>query len=197
MVDKSAFPEALEQLGNIVEKTKVRQRSNVSTYLAGREAVPLHTDHPEANFVAWFCEVQDQQDGASVLVDGHSIINAMGTTAEHLRDVELHVPPQLPRQKMNQAKVWNGSRLYYAPWWPVMSSNCNGQYAFNMFKSLLAVGIGHRRMRLKSGEALIVDNGRWLHGRDKLPENSNRFLQRYWISCATQLDLDKAVIRST
>lgn len=180
-VEKSATRELLRQLGTIVEETRVRQRSEAHTYLAGRDAVPLHTDHPEADLVAWRCEVQDPQDGASVLADGHAIIRAMGANADPLRSVELHVPPQLPRQTLDRGTVWDGKRLYYAPWYPIVRAGNDGRRALSLFTNLLAMGFGHRRVRLQVGELLIVDNGRWLHGRDKLPEKSNRFLQRYWL----------------
>lgn len=180
-VEESATRELLRQLGTIVEETRVRQRSEAHTYLAGRDAVPLHTDHPEADLVAWRCEVQDLQDGASVLADGHAIIRAMGANADPLRSVELHVPPQLPRQTLDRGTVWDGKRLYYAPWYPIVRASNDGRRALKFFTNLLAMGFGHRRVRLKVGELLIVDNGRWLHGRDKLPEKSNRFLQRYWL----------------
>ena len=182
-VDENAVDAFLRRFGEIVEKTEVRQHEGVNTYLAGRDAVPLHTDHPEADFVAWRCETQDSQDGASVLADGHAIIQAMGMNATSLRNVELHVPPQLPRQTLNRASVWNGERLYYAPWYPVVNTDNEGRRALGIFTSLLAMGYGHRRIRLQAGEMLLVDNGRWLHGRHKLPENSDRFLKRYWMRC--------------
>ena len=50
------------------------------------------------------------------------------------------------------------------------------------------MGCGHRRIRLNAGETLVVDNGRWLHGRDRLPEKSNRSLQRYWIRHAPMIN---------
>ena len=180
-VDKNTVPELLEQLGEIVEETRVRQRNMAKTYLAGRDAVPLHTDHPEADLVVWRCEVQDLQDGATVLADGYSIVRAMGRSAEPLRSVELHIPPQLPRQKLDRGTVWDGRRLYYAPWYPIVQADNDGRRALKRFESLLAMGLGHRRIRLEVGEMLIVDNGRWLHGRDKLPKGSNRLLYRYWL----------------
>lgn len=180
-VQDQAALRILGGLGDIVDSTEVRQRSEARTYLAGRDAVPLHTDHPEADLVAWRCESQDSQDGASVLADGHLIIQAMGESAEFLRNVELHVPPQLPRQTIDRGVMWNGERLYYAPWYPVVRVNRDGRRAFTLFTNLLAMGFGHRRIRLQVGEMLIVDNGRWLHGRDILSEKSRRFLQRYWL----------------
>ena len=110
----------------------------------------------KAEFVAWQCRIQDQQDGAILLADGQAIIHAMGTNAEYLHDVEIRVPPQLPRQKRDRANVWDGERLYYAPWYPVVSTSNKGQLALDMFESLLAVGCGHRRIRLREGEMLVV-----------------------------------------
>ena len=139
---KSDLHTLLRQLGdgNIVEETKVQQRREANTYLAGRGAVPLHTDHPEADLVAWRCEVQDPQDGASVLADGYSILQAMGASAEALRSVELHVPPQLPRQTLDRRAVWDEKRLYYAPWYPIVQATDDGRQALKLFTNLMAMG---------------------------------------------------------
>lgn len=181
IVPKGSTREFLQRFGDIIEETEVRQRKAAKTYLSGREAVPLHTDHPEADFVAWRCQTQDLQDGASVLADGHAILRAMGTKAESLSKVELHVPPQLPRQAFDRTQAWDGNRLYYAPWYPVVQTDDDGRRALKVFAGLLAMGFGHRRIRLKAGELLIIENGRWLHGRDTVPEGSARFFQRYWL----------------
>ena len=180
-IERSAAPELLRSLGGIVDETPVRQRSGATTWLAGRDAVPLHTDHPEADFVAWRCEAQDARDGASVLADGHAILRAMAARAEALREVELHVPAQLPRQTRERCAVWDGRRLYWAPWYRIVRASGAGRRALEQFKSLLAMGFGHRRIRLAAGELLVLDNGRWLHGRDRLSHGSGRFLRRYWL----------------
>lgn len=180
-VESGSVRESLQRFGDIIEETEVRQHEGVQTYLAGREAVPLHTDHPEADFVAWRCETQDRQDGANLLADGYAVVRAMGAVAKDLCKIELYVPPQLPRQTLSHTQAWDGNRLYYAPWYPVVKENEDGRQALEMFTNLLALGFGHRRIRLKAGELLIIDNRRWLHGRDMLPERSDRFLQRYWL----------------
>ena len=173
--------ELLRTLGDIVEETVVCQRRGATTWLAGRNAVPLHTDHPEADLVAWRCDAQDPHDGASVLADGHAILRAMGARADALREVELHVPPQLPRQALDRGRVWDGKRLYFAPWYPVVRASDDGRRALEVFANLLAMGFGRRRIRLATGKLLVVDNGRWLHGRDKLSQGSGRYMQRYWL----------------
>ena len=180
-VEGSAAPELLRPLGDIVDETTVRQRSAATTYLAGRDGVPLHTDHPEADLVAWRCESQDARDGASVLADSHPILRAMGARADELRGVELHVPAQLPRQTRERCVVWDGRRLYWAPWYRVVRAGDAGRRALELFTSLLAMGFGHRRIRLAAGELLVLDNARWLHGRDRLSHGSGRFLRRYWL----------------
>ena len=172
-VRKEAVCEALRGIGEIVEQTRVRQINGATTYLCGRDAVPLHTDHPEARIVAWWCESQANRDGASVLADGNVVLSLMGGQAEALLEVEQHVPPQLP--------VWSGKRLYYAPWYPVLQSTDAGRRALRTFRNLLAMGVGHKRIRLQPGDLLVVDNARWLHGRDRLERQNGRLLRRFWL----------------
>ena len=174
--------EVLSEIGDVVEETWVRQHAGASTYLSGCEAVPLHTDHPEASWVAWWCDVQARCDGANVLADGQIVLGSMGEEeAESLRGVELYVPPQLPRQILDSASVWDGRQLYYAPWYPVVRPPSGGRRALEMFIPLLAMGFGHRRIRLRPGEMLVIDNGRWLHGRDRIEDGNGRSLRRFWL----------------
>ena len=185
-VERESAREILSAVGDIVEETQVRQRKSASTYLSGRQTVPLHTDHPEAFRVAWWCERQAARDGASVLADGQAVLAAMGEQAKALQGVELHVPPQLPRQGLDTARAWDGGRLYYAPWYPVVRATPAGRRALRMFANLLAMGFGHRHIRLQPGDLLIVDNGCWLHGRDELEDGSGRLLRRFWLQQAPE-----------
>ena len=178
---REAVREVLSGIARIVEQTQVRQLDGATTYLCGHDAVPLHTDHPEARWVAWWCEAQAGRDGASVLADGRAVLSLMGDQTEALKEVEQHVPPQLPRQVLETAPVWNGERLYFAPWYPLVRTTSAGSRALEFFRSLLAMGLGHRRIRLEPGDLLVVDNGRWLHGRDKLERRNGRFLHRFWL----------------
>ena len=180
-VGKEAVCEVLSGIGEIVGQTQVRQIKGATTYLRGHEAVPLHTDHPEALIVAWWCESQAARDGASVLADGHAVLSLMGGQAQALQEVEQHVPPQLPRQVLQTAPLWSGTRLYYAPWYPILQATDAGRRALETFRALLAMGAGHKRIRLQPGELLIVDNARWLHGRDKLEKRNGRLLRRFWL----------------
>ena len=118
-VKRELVCEVLSGIGQIVERTPVRLLDGATTYLCGHDAVPLHTDHPEARWVAWWCKAQARRDGASVLADGQAVLSLMGDLAEALKEVEQHVPPQLPRQMLETAPVWNGERLYFAPWYPL------------------------------------------------------------------------------
>ena len=185
-VKRELVYEVLSEIGEIVEQTRVRQIDGATTYLCGNDAVPLHTDHPLARWVAWWCESQAERDGASVLADGHEILSLMGAQAETLEEVEQHVPPQLPQQVLETVPVWEGERLHYAPWYTQMQTTNAGLRALETFRGLLAMGFGHKRIRLQSGDLLIVDNGRWLHGRDKLESHSGRFLRRFWLSACPE-----------
>ncbi len=180
-VGREAACEVLSGIGEIVEQTQVRQIKGATTYLCGHETVPLHTDHPEALVVAWWCESQAARDGASVLADGHAVISLMGEQAQALQEVEQHVPPQLPRQVLRTAPVWSGTQIYYAPWYPILRATDAGRRALETFRAFLAMGVGHKRIRLQPRDLLVVDNTRWLHGRDKLEKQNDRVLRRFWL----------------
>ena len=180
-VGRDSVRKTLSGVGRIVQETDVRQRKGAVTYVSGHEAVPLHTDHPEALWVGWWCEAQAVRDGASVLADGQAVITLMGDQSRFLQEVELRVPPQLPRQVHDTAPVWDGERLYYAPWYPVLRATTRGRQALRTFVGLLAMGFGRRRIRLQAGDMLVVDNGRWLHGRDRLENDSGRLMRRFWL----------------
>ena len=70
--------QVLSGVGDIIKETQARQRDAASTYLSEREAEPLHTDHPEALWAAWWCQVQAEQDGVSVRADGQAVLAVMG-----------------------------------------------------------------------------------------------------------------------
>ncbi len=63
--------------GKIALETEVRLRKRAKTYLSSFEPVPLHTDHPVVKYVAWYCAMQDTDDGTSILVDLHRICSAL------------------------------------------------------------------------------------------------------------------------
>lgn len=176
------------QLGKPWCETAVELRPDVRSYLCKPEPVPFHTDHPDADWMSWRCEVQDDTDGTQQLVDGLDALRACGA---NVRDVLLHVhaevkvrgdspPSQIPIVRATSA----GDRLFFAEWIKPLEADPASSAAF----AALRVEIARRsashlqKVRLSEGEVLVIDNGRLLHGRKGLAGASKRRLRRFWIT---------------
>jgi hypothetical protein len=80
-----------------------------------------------------------------------------------------------------------GDRIYYpilfnpTEFWLVGERLTKGQkQAFNNFNEAVR-DTKPILLKLEPGECLVVDNGRMLHGRTPLSNNSDRLLKRYWV----------------
>lgn len=176
------------RLGTPWCETAVELRPDVRSYLCKPEAVPFHTDHPEADWMSWRCEVQDDSDGTQQLVDGREALHACG---RQVRDALTCVHAEVRvRQDAPSARVpivrssKDGDRVFFAPWIKPLETDALSTGAF----ATLSAEISRRcecaveEVRLKEGEVLIIDNGRLLHGRKGLNADSRRRLRRFWIT---------------
>lgn len=169
-------------------ETAVELRPDVRSYLCKPEPVPFHTDHPDADWMAWRCEVQDDADGTQQLVDGLEALRACGS---RVRDALMRVhaevrirkdapPAQIPIVRTTP----DGDRLFFASWITPIESDAFSLDAFAALRDEI-----NRRceshileVRLAEGEVLVIDNGRLLHGRKALASSSKRRLRRFWIT---------------
>src|SRR5688572_19759250 len=61
-------------LGPVLRRTRVALRKAAGTHLTSPGPIAPHTDDPSARWIAWICHVQDEIDGACLLVDGHAAL---------------------------------------------------------------------------------------------------------------------------
>lgn len=169
-------------LGQVILQTEVRVKQNYSTYLTGHEKIPPHTDHPDAKFILWYCQNNESFDGDNLLIDGRKIIESMPIIDQSaLRKLNLLCPDRLGLEPKKLHPLWKPQTrsVFYAPWLRLKTQ----QSSLDAFEHALLNSERHRfRIALKSGEALLVDNHRMLHHRDKIDVNSKRWLTRLWIS---------------
>jgi len=170
----SRFAELTASLGQTVHETRVALDVRKETYLTRPEAVPLHTDHPDVATIGWYCEEQDGDDGANLFVDGRGLLD------EHLQhdleDQSLPVPclRRLGGRTTDVAVVRDG-KLFFAPWLVKRWSNPLKDFARRLHE------VRRLRVRLAPGDAVFIDNGRVLHGREAIGRTSKRVLFRRWI----------------
>ncbi len=177
----AGFLELARSLGDVLVETTVRLMRDRTSYLASAGPIPMHTDHPDADYVAWFCEVQDPCDGASLLVDGRAALDALDPrTVEALKRVRLSAayrPGCTPRATSIFAE--NGE-IFDAPWLDPLDHDAERSSAVQRWRDSVAAR-EPVSIRLGVGEALVIDNHRMLHGRARLAEQSPRRLRRVWI----------------
>lgn len=178
----------VERIGRAWCETAVELRPDVRSYLCRPEPVPFHTDHPEADFIAWRCEQQDNADGSQQLVDGWAALEACG---RGVRDALTHVHAEVKVRGDSPPSRWpivrpspNGDRLFYADWIKPIEVDPHSGAVFEALKAeIRRCTESHvEEFRLSEGEVLIIDNGRYLHGRRALAGESRRRLRRFWIT---------------
>lgn len=180
----------VSRLGSPWCETAVELRSDVKTYLCRPEPVPFHTDHPDADYMAWRCEEQDASDGSQELIDGFAALDACGhSVREQLRHVhaEVRVRKDGPLSRVPLVRETRlGDRLFFASWISPVEQDTNSIHAFETLKKELdrLAQTQVMRVRLAVGEVLAIDNGRLLHGRRAIEGNSSRRLRRFWITLA-------------
>lgn len=175
--------DVLSCFGTVVEKTHVQLDAAVRSYLCDWRPVPIHTDHPEVAFVAWFCHAQDLVDGATLLVDSRPILKQLDDSARaDLRATLLpHPAIDFDSQVGASPVLSNTSHVYFAPWADPLRAPAKRGYLEFSAGIRGAASSCQIEFRLREGDLLLIDNTRVLHGRRALDPNSPRHLSRFWI----------------
>lgn len=194
---EAQFLDLGREMGDIVENTTVRVVPGKQTYLAGTDPIPLHTDHPVADFVLWRCEAQDPIDGASVLIDGRAALSSLAAdVARRLQSILLPaaVHRGAPATPTPIASPGTQPRLFFAPWLEPTERHPWMLEALASFRAALSRASARSQVRLRPGQVLAVDNGRMLHGRAGLRSGSPRRLRRLWVSRRGLVHLEHMIL---
>lgn len=182
------YRDLVARLGKPWNETPVELRPGVRSHLCNPEAVPFHTDHPEADLMSWRCEVQDESDGTQQMVDGLAALQACGA---RVRDVLTQVHAEVrvrgdspPSQSPIVRATPAGDRVFFAPWIKPLEADAHSAAAFAALRTEIQrrTETHVQEVRLNEGEVLVIDNGRMLHGRRALQSASRRRLRRFWIT---------------
>jgi hypothetical protein len=179
------------ELGDIIGEEIIALRPNAHAYVAKPGPVPLHTDHPDAAIVAWWCAAPDAVDGASHLLDSRPVVDALPAVTRDLLQRALLWCPELGGGPPNlmRAVLWDegdgrGTKLFCSPWLRCAVAGSEFQTALDDLRARLSEHAERAlvRVRLDAGQALFVDNRRVLHGRGAIEPTSRRSLLRLWLS---------------
>lgn len=191
-LERAEFDSIVEQLGAVIAEENIQLRPGAHAYVAKPGRVPLHTDHPDVDFIAWHCIEQDLNDGASLLLDTRPMLaameNASPTNYARLFETSLVCPPlaggppTLTRAVLRSDR--EGTHLFCSPWLTAVDSGDGRGEALAELRERLSIAAKTRCVshRMQRGGAVIVDNRRVLHGRGPIAADSKRQLRRVWIA---------------
>lgn len=183
--------ELISNLGHIIMENDVRIVKTSPALVTSSEGLPPHTDHHLSNHILWHCVSQDSQGGHSIIVDGLHIFRSMPSEIrEVLRSIRLKEHTVFKGDMGNHPLIYEtaaGERIYYSvlfeptEFWLANDLLSDIQrIAFDAFNEAVKEAVPVY-IKLNPDECLVVDNGRILHGRTAINDESNRLLKRYWI----------------
>lgn len=184
----SEFTDLINSLGEAWCETVVQLRPGVQSYLCNPDPVPFHTDHPKADWIAWRCEHEAAGEGSLWLLDGWGILERCSrSTQAKLEQIHFEARSRPGEQAVTAPLLrydLGVPRLFFADGFAPVCQGADLESAMNDFRAALRLQASHatRRFEMKAGEALIVDNTRFLHGRGRLSLNSPRRLRRFWVT---------------
>lgn len=194
--DPHSLRDALNNLSGSVGACFTRVRINpasadqrgVATQLSRTpRAMALHTDSSYESrpheLIVFQMVRADDVGGETVLAPVDAVLSLLDSeTCAILKQ------PLFPFGKMRRPVIdGEGSEVrirYYRrqimPWLdPLKRQSADLIHAMNRLDDALATVGGDHRLRLKSGDVLILNNHKVLHGRTALPEHSQRLLHRF------------------
>jgi len=177
------FASIAHGLGTTIKITEIRARHGRREKLCSNLPMSLHTDHPSARCVAWYCKQPARVGGSSLLVDVRSVIGALTETdLEELRGLEVKVPPISRTGAFRSRPILTADGVYYADWLLEKSSRKEVGHALARFQKALTE-VAPISIQLRENQALFIDNSRVLHGREGYIDGTrSRRLVRHWIS---------------
>lgn len=186
--DAVGYRELGMSIGEVVGEERIAIRPGAHAYVAKPGPVPLHTDQPEVDVIAWHCERQDENEGSSLLFDMRPFIEQLPEALRRkLHEVHLQTPPLAGGPPTMRWPVLrrtpDGDAVFCSPWLRSSSPREDHIEALDDFRQRLSSSIrgGQFSVRLLAGDVLFVDNRRLLHGRAAIPLDSKRCLRRLWL----------------
>lgn len=176
----------LNELGKIIQVTEIKESKHSKRFLLSNSSINFHTDHYKAKYILWFCNSQSVKGGETLLIDALRILERFSQIELKLLNeilVDNHIvflddKPKTPLIQFND--IGEIKSIFYADWLVERKLDSQHRLILEKFQNQID-SIKPIQILLSEGDILVVDNQRLLHARKGFPENSNRWLTRYWI----------------
>lgn len=186
VIDRLVKPELvslIDELGEVVNSTRINYSSSSRAQLASRNEMSLHTDSWSVDIIAWYCISEAESGGNSILIDTRKILASLDEKDKTiLRKILLPDGLSIKNKKINNYHpILTSERIFYANW--LISTDLVGEERRAIERWQLAIDESEKvSINLKAGQCLIINN-RWiLHGRSSFEDGDRvRNLIRFWI----------------
>ena len=179
----SDFLEIASQFGNISKYSDIRNESkNSDMSIKSYSSIYYHNDMFNEGIIGWYCENPGENEPTFLI--NISDFNQYFTEKEKnkFEKIKLTCPKGIDRPMLRKNSN-NDNLLYFLPW-RIQDINSDEEKLLRSFKKYIDNKDKNERtdVHLKKGEALFVDDKKFLHARPELDKNTKRFLRRVWIN---------------
>ena len=174
---QTLIDEIISSLGRTLYVTDIVEIDN-GRILHSSHQMFMHTDYPIAHYVCWHCIQSAEIGGETMMIHIPSLFDKLPSEYQKsLKEIEL---------KLNFMKetetypFFKDDNFFYSP--SLLTNNYTPpqQLAVEAFKrAVLKAEI--QELKLESGDFLVLDNTKYLHGRRAFDSESKRYLKRFLI----------------
>lgn len=172
---------------------KVQAMDNAKYYVNSNLAQPIHTDEGYTNryprYVVLYCLQQAESGGDSIVVQVNplyiNLIHHFGEQVRLLFEKNSVIVKHAYGIEEKPILFWLENDTVGMSYSPVLQKMLCSDKVFELFDFITKyIHDRHHQIRFKlqSGQALLLDNCRVLHGRTAFAKEHGRLLYRYWFN---------------
>lgn len=185
------FSDCMAELGAVKKPTEIRPQGPNPILESGRPLSPHNDCNYYADYVAWYCRDDGGAGDRTFIVDVTPLYEQLSTRE---LDALAKVQVRLLNHEGGGCSVirWLDDRpqLFYVPWSLFHDGDAFVDATVRKFHRLLKQRASTERIRggpiaLRTGHFLIIDDHRFMHGRDAVPDEAPRHLFRVYVKRQT------------
>jgi hypothetical protein len=185
------FTALVSSLGTVFHTTEVRLQPGSTQYALRPEQFDMHMDNPDADYAAWYIR-NDGGDASCpmVIADSREAVNSLPADVLHgLEQTEtLYIDATTLKRLPIPLVARDENGIYYARYFPYdvrrIKPRDETQAAHIRALEACLASLPKMILPIETGDIVILDNRRMLHGRRQLRTDSARHLFRAWVNCA-------------
>jgi hypothetical protein len=189
------YREWMRSLGTAFHATDVKLEPGSGQYALRPEAFEMHMDNPDADYAGWYVVNDGGEASCPMLIsDSRAALNALPLeTLQGLASIETLYIDVATRKKLAIPLLGRDERgNWFARYFPYdvrrieAKSEQQARWLCELRECLAALPI--IELPVATGDAVILDNNRMMHGRRGMRPGSLRRLFRVWVTRGDKYD---------